>query len=89
MAYEDCAPFEVGIQKIQHKLASRGKKWPMLLSKPCKLLQPDQKCLRNGTYCDPYCRGLRYFDPDGTDEEEDPRVQGKTELVWFEKMQNL
>lgn len=62
----------------------------MLLSKPCKLLQPDQKCLRKGSYCDPYCGGLRYFDPDESDDlEEEPRVKGRAEFAWFEKTQDL
>ena len=58
----------------------------MLLSKSCKWLQQDQRCLRNGSFCDPYCIKMRYPGPDEPDSpEEELLMQGLPEVVWFEK----
>ena len=58
----------------------------MLLSKPCKLLQQDQKCLRKGSYCDPLCTKSEYWDRDEPETPEgETLIQQQAEFVWFEK----
>ena len=58
----------------------------MLLSKPCKFLNQGSRCLRNGSYCDPFCNPKRYHDPDAPENPEDEDlIQRKGEFVWFEK----
>jgi hypothetical protein len=58
----------------------------MLLSKPCKFLNQRSRCLRTGSYCDPYCNPKRCHNPDASENpEEEGLIQGKGEFVWFEK----
>ncbi len=62
----------------------------MLLGKPCEYLQQDQRCLRNGSFCDPYCIKMRHLDPNESDiPEEETSIQWKQKFVWFEKGQGL
>lgn len=58
----------------------------MLLSKPCKFLQQDQRCLWNGSFCDPRCTKMQYADstePDGPEKE--TLIQPLSEFICVEK----
>ncbi len=57
----------------------------MLLSKPCKFLHQGSRCLRNGSYCDPYCNPKRYQDPDELADPEEDLILRNREFVWFER----
>ncbi len=57
----------------------------MLLSKHCKFLQQDQKCLLRGSYCDPLCTKVAYGNPNEADSPEEGMLLQPLPEIWAQK----
>ncbi len=57
----------------------------MLLSKHCKFLQQDQKCLLRGSYCDPLCTKTVYTNPGESNRSEGETLMQPQPGIWVQK----